>query len=514
MRRHETLRTTFQVVDGDPAQIISAPRPVIIPSIDLSELHEVDRERELHRLIAAEAQRPFDLSAGPLLRATLLRLGEEEHLLLFTMHHIISDGWSAGILAREAGTLYAAFTGQHAAPLAELPLQYADYTVWQREWLRGETLGAQFDYWTRQFDDLSPALELPLDHPRPKVRSLRGAFIPVEFNEELTNGLKTLSRVEGATLFMTLLAAFQTLLSRYTAQHDVAVGVPLANRRRREIEGLIGFFVNTLVMRTNLAGDPAFRELLGRVREVALGAYAHQDVPFEMLVERFQPARDAGHTPFFNVLFVFQNVPASTPEFPGLKSEQLDVGTGTAKFDLMLSLEESDGRLRGVFEYSTDLFDEPTIRRMLVHFETLLASIVQQPECRISELPLLEGEEEEQLVVEWNQTASDFPHTSCIHDLFYEQATRTPDEVALICGEERLSYCELDQAANRLAHFLRRHGVGPESVVAVATSRSTGMAVAVLGVLKAGAAYLPLDPEYPYERLSFMLEDTRACRQC
>ena len=509
VRRHEILRTTFQAVEGNPVQIISAPHPVSIPLIDLSERDELERERETQRLIAAEATRPFDLSHGPLLRATLLRLREEEHLLLFTMHHIISDGWSVGVLAREATQLYAAFTGQEAAPVAELPLQYADYAVWQREWLRGETLERQFDYWSKQLDGLSSVLELPLDHPRPKVRSLRGAFVPVEFNEELTKGLKALSRDAGATLFMTLLAAFQTLLSRYAAQDDVAVGVPVANRRRREIEGLIGFFVNTLVMRTNLAGDPTFRELLGRVREVALGAYAHQDVPFEMLVERFQPARDAGHTPLFNVLFVLQNASTSALELQGLRIEQLDVGTSTAKFDLMLSLEESEGRLCGVLEYSTDLFDDASIRRMLVHFETMLGRIVERPERRISELPLLQSEEEQQLVVEWNRTASDFPRTSCIHDLFHQQATRTPDEVALISGEQRLTYRELDQTANRLAHFLRRQGVGPESVVAVATGRSISMAVAVLAVLKAGAAYLPLDPEYPDERLSFMLEDAR-----
>ncbi len=509
VRRHETLRTTFQSVEGNPVQIISAPRPVNIPLIDLAMLDELHREREAQKLIETEAKCPFDLSHGPLLRATLLRLREAEHLLLFTMHHIISDGWSVGVLAREAAKLYAAFTGQAADLPAELPLQYADYAVWQREWLRGEILETQFDYWSKQFDGLSPVLELPLDHPRPKARSLRGAFVPVEFDEELTKGLKTLSRGEGVTLFMTLLAAFQTLLSRYAAQHDVAVGVPLANRRRREIEDLIGFFVNTLVMRTNLAGDPTFRELLGRVREVALGAYAHQDVPFEMLVERFQPARDAAHTPLFNVLFVFQNQPGNAPELPGLKIKELNVGTGTAKFDLMLSLEECGGKLGGVLEYSTDLFEERTIKRMLAHFETMLEGVVRRPESRISSLPLLETEEEQQLVVEWNRTAADFPRASCIHDLFYEQATRTPDAVALISGDLRLTYRELDQAANRLARFLMRGGVGPESVVAIATGRSTRMAIAVLAVLKAGAAYLPLDPEYPHERLSFMLDDAQ-----
>ena len=510
VRRHETLRTAFDVSQGTPIQIISAPRPLAIPLIDLSGLNEIDREREARRLIREEAQHRFDLSHGPLLRATLLRLLEEEHLLLFTMHHIISDGWSASVLAREATRLYAAFTGQPTAPLEELRWQYADYAVWQREWLRGETLDAQLDYWRKQFDELPPVLELPLDHPRPKVRSLRGAFIPAEFTEELTKRLKELSRSEGATLFMTILAAFQIVLSRYAAQHDVAVGVPVANRRRREFESLIGFFVNTLVLRTNLAGDPTFRELLGRVREVSLGAYAHQDVPFEMLVERLQPVRDGGGTPLFNVLFVFQNAPEVDLELPGLKIEQLDVETGTAKFDLMLSLEESDGRLRGVFEYSTDLFDGSTIQRMLGHFETLLKGIVQYPERRVSELPLLKAEEEREFIVEWNRTAAEFPRTRCIQDLFFEQATRTPDEAAVVCGGECLTYRELDHAASRLAHSLRREGVGPESVVAVATERSTRMAVAVLAVLKAGAAYLPLDPEYPHDRLSFMLEDTRA----
>ncbi len=509
VRRHETLRTTFQTVDGTPVQIINAPQPVTIPLIDLSAMDQVEREPEAQRLIDAEAQRPFDLSHGPLLRARLLRISEAEHLLVFTMHHIISDGWSTGVLAREAASFYAAFTSHETTLPAEFSLQYADYAVWQREWLSGETLEAQLDYWRKQFEGLAPGLELPLDHPRPKVRSRRGAFVPVEFNEDLTKGLKALSRSEGATLFMTLLAALQALLSRYTTQHDVAVGVPVANRQRREIESLIGFFVNTLVLRTNLAGDPTFRELLARVREVALGAYAHQDVPFEMLVERFQPARDAGRTPFFNVLFVLQNMPTVTLALPGLKIEQPDVGTGTAKFDLMLSLAETDGRLSGVFEYSTDLFAESTIRRMLRHFETMLEGIVARPSDRIADLPLLKTEEERQLIVEWNQTAADFPCTLCSHDLFYEQAQRTPDEIALVSGAEHLTYRELDQAANRLAHFPRRHDIGPESVVAVATGRSTTMAVAVLGVLKAGAAYLPLDPEYPSERLSFMLEDAR-----
>jgi amino acid adenylation domain-containing protein len=510
VRRHETLRTTFETSGETPIQIISAPAPVMIPLIDLSGLNEIGREREAKRLMRGEAQRPFDLSRGPLLRTTLLRLREEDHLLVFTLHHIISDGWSLSVLAHETSRLYAAFTGQPAEPLEELRWQYADYAVWQRDWLRGKTLNAQLDYWRKQLDDLPPVLELPLDHPRPKVKSLRGAFIPVEFSEELTSGLKGLSRSEGATLFMTLLAAFQTLLLRYTGQHDVALGVPVANRRRHEIENLIGFFVNTLVLRTNLAGDPGFRELLGRVREVSIGAYVHQDVPFEMLVERLQPVRDAGATPLFNVLFVLQNAPGVALELPGLKIELLDVETGTAKFDLMLSLEEADGSLRGIFEYSTDLFNESTIKRMLGHFETLLAGIVAYPERRISELPLLEPEEERRLIVEWNCTAAEFPRARCIQDLFYEQATRTPDAVALVYGREFLTYRQLDQAANRLAHFLQRHGVGPESVVAVATGRSTRMAVAVLAVLKAGAAYLPLDPEYPHERLSFMLEDTGA----
>jgi amino acid adenylation domain-containing protein len=511
VRRHEILRTTFDAPQGSPVQLISEPRPVSIPSVDLSGLNDAEREAEARRLTTAEAQLPFDLTSGPLLRATLLRLGGEEHVLLVTTHHIISDGWSVGVLVRETAELYAAFTGHRPAPLEELRLQYADYAIWQREYLSGERLDSQLAYWRGRLAGLPPALELPADRPRPTVRSTRGEFITLELPVGLTGGLKALSNREGATLFMTLLAAFQTLLSRYAGQEDVAVGVPVANRRRREIEGLIGFFVNTLVMRADLSGDPTFRELLGRVREAALGAYAHQDVPFEMLVEELQPERDLGRTPLFQVMFVLQNVPPYELTLPGLSVEQLEVGSGTAKFDLMLSLEESEGRLRGVFEYSTDLFDEATARRMLDHFATLLEGVVRQPGRRISGLPLLAEEEERQLLVGWNRTAADFPRGRCIHDLFAEQAGRTPDATALVFGDERLSYRELNERANRLAHFLRRTGVGPEAVVAVATGRSAEMAVGVLGVLKAGAAYVPLDPTYPRERLSFMLEDTRAC---
>ncbi|HEX8559857.1 MAG TPA: amino acid adenylation domain-containing protein [Pyrinomonadaceae bacterium] len=509
VRRHEILRTTFDAPQGSPVQVISPPRPVRVPLIDLSGLDEDAREAEARRLMNAEARLPFDLAAGPLLRATLLRLGEEEHALLLTMHHVVSDGWSVGVLVREAAELYAAFRESRPASLEELRLQYADYAVWQREWLKGDVLEAQLAYWRKQLAGLPPALELPAARQRPKARSLQGASLAVELSEELTGGLKALGRREGVTLFMTLLAAFQTLLSRYAGQQDVAVGVPVANRGRREIEGLIGFFVNTLVMRTDLSGDPTFSELLRRVREVALGAYAHQDAPFEMLVEELQPERSLSHTPLFQALFVLQNAPAAAPELPGLEVEQLEVGSGTAKFDLMLSLEESEGSLRGVFEYSTDLFDEPSARRMLGHFETLLEGVARRPESRISELPLLGAEEERQLLVGWNQTAADFPRGRCVQDLFAEQAARTPDETALVFDGERLSYRELNERANRLARFLRRSGVGPETVVAVATGRSTLMAVGVLGTLKAGGAYLPLDPSYPRERLAFMLEDAR-----
>jgi amino acid adenylation domain-containing protein len=510
LRRHEALRTTFGVVNGEPVQFIAPPQPFALPVVNLSELNDAERERELTEQIALEVQRPFDLSAGPLVRGKLLKLGDDTHVLVIVMHHIISDGWSVGVFVREVSASYKAISEGHPASLPELALQYADYAVWQREWLSGEALDAQLQYWRGQLAGAPPALELPTDRTRPKVQTFRGAAVPVELPESLTKELKTLSRRAGATLFMTLLAAFKVLLRRYTEQDDIVVGTPVANRQRAEIEPLIGFFVNTLVMRTDLSGDPSFTELLRRVRGVALEASAHQDLPFEMLVEAVQPARSLSHAPLFQVMFVFQNAPSEALELPELTLEEITVESTTAKFDLMLSLEETAAGLRGVLEYSADLFDETTVRRILEHFQVLLEGLVRQPDTSIAMLPLLTGTEKQRLLVEWNSTAGAFPKQLCVQQLFAAQAAQTPDTTAVIFGNERITYRELNSRANRLAHHLQKLGVGADSVVAVMAERSTEMVVGVLGILKAGGAYVPLDPEYPRERLAFMLQDTRA----
>ncbi|HEY0078606.1 MAG TPA: amino acid adenylation domain-containing protein, partial [Pyrinomonadaceae bacterium] len=510
IRRHETLRTAFRATTGgEPVQVIEEAEPFRLHVEDLSTIQPGERDGRARALALAEAQTPFDLSRGRLVRARLLRFGAQEHTLLVTMHHIISDGWSMGVLVGEVAALYEAYSTGKESPLEGLPIQYADYAVWQREWLQGSVLDEQLAYWREQLANAPAVLELPTDRPRPRVQTFRGASLPVSLPKSLTEALKALSRQTGATLYMTLLAAFQTLLGRYTGQTDILTGTPVANRRRAELEGLIGFFVNTLVMRTDLSGNPSFRELLTRVRQTALGAYAHQDVPFEMLVEELQPERSLSYTPLFQVLFVLQNAPSEALELEGLKASLLDVESGTAKFDLMLSLEETSEGLEGVCEYSTDLFDDRTVSRMLEHLRTLLVGAVESPERRINELPLL-TEAERRALSEWNATASEFPREACIHELVAEQAARTPESTAIVFGEASLSYRELNERANRVAHHLRSLGIGAETVAAVMMERSIEMLVGVLGVLKAGGAYLPLDPEYPQERLAFMLEDARA----
>jgi amino acid adenylation domain-containing protein len=510
IRRHESLRTKFQVMHGEPVQVIEEAHPFILPVVDLTALPPDAREREAQALAHEEARIPFDLTRAQLLRAKLLRLDAEDHLMLFTMHHIISDGWSLGVLIRELAELYKSFASGAESKLQELPLQYADYAVWQRGWLKGEVLEAQLAYWRERLKELPPALELPSDRTRPKVQTFEGATLRFQLSGQLTEDLKTLSRREGATLFMTLLAAFQTLLHRYTGQQDIATGTPIANRQRRETEDLIGFFANTLVMRTDFSGRPTFRELLKRVRETALGAYAHQDVPFELLVEELHPERSQSYTPLFQTMLILQNAPAEELELPELSVSLTGNESGVSRFDLAFSLEESEQGLEGVCEYSTDLFDETTIRRLTGHFETLLVSIIREPDERLNALPLLTSAEERQLLVEWNETAKDFPREVCIHELFARQAEKSPDSIALIFDDEQLTYRELQERANRLANYLRSLGVGAETVVGIMMERSTQMLVGMLGILQAGGAYLPLDPELPHERLSFMLEDAHA----
>jgi len=509
VRRHEALRTTFTAVDGQPIQVIAPEINLRLPVVDLQEIAETERDNEVQRLATQEAQQPFDLTIGPLLRVKLLRLDEAEHVLLLTMHHIVSDAWSLGVLMRELGVLYEAFSTGNPASVPELPIQYADFAYWQREWLSGEVLESQLAYWKQQLGGELPALELPTDRPRPPVQTYRGARQSFELSKDLTDALKALSRREGVTLFMTLLAAFKTLLYRYTGQEDVVVGSPIANRNRAEIEGLIGFFVNTLVLRSDLGGTPSFRELLGRVREVALGAYAHQDMPFERLVEQLQPERDMSYNPLFQMMFVLQNAPVPDWGFSGLALSPLEVDSKTAKFDLALSLTETEQILIGAFEYNTDLFDGATIARMVGHWRILLEAVVADPDKRIYELPILTEAEQHQLLMEWNDTEVDYPKDKCIHQLFEEQVERTPDHVAVVFEDEQLTYRELNARANQLAHYLQKLGVGSEVLVGICVERSLDLGVVILGTLKAGGACVLLDPTEPEQTLTFFLEDTQ-----
>jgi amino acid adenylation domain-containing protein len=519
--RHETLRTTFAVFDGAPVQVIHPRSPFVLPVVDLSGLPAGRRAALARRLAEEEAGRPFDLSRGPLLRALLVRLAEGDNVTALTMHHVASDGWSMGILVREVAALYAAFAAGRPSPLPELATQYADFSVWQHSWLRGELLESEISYWRRQLAHLPPRLELPTDRPRPAVQSLRGAVRLVRWPAGLTRQAQALSRHEGATLFMLLLAGFQALLARTSGQQDLAVGSPVAGRNRVEIEGLIGFFVNTLVLRGDMSGnqrgEPSFRELLGRTRETALAAYLHQDVPFEKLVEELAPERSLAQTPLFQAMLVLQNAPMGSLEVQDLRLHPLPVAGTTSKFDLTVTLTEYDGGLNGTAEHATDLFDSTTIDRLIGHFERLLAAAVEAPERRIAELPLLSEAERGQIVIEWNDTGPSEAHTVCdagAQELFAAQARRTPDAVAVVFGDgpqtAALTYAELAGRAGRLARHLRRLGVGPDVLVGLFVERSLDMVVGMLGILQAGGAYVPLDPGYPEQRLAFMLEDTRA----
>ena len=509
IKRHEALRTTFTTVDGRPVQVVAPTLTVGLPVVNLQDLTESEREAEVGRLAIEEAQRPFNLARGPLLRVTLLRLGEEEHVGLLTMHHIVSDGWSTGILIREMAVLYEAFSGGRSSPLPELPIQYADFAHWQRQWLQGEVLETQLTYWKGQLLGASP-LELPADHLRPAVQTFRGSLQSMLLPENTGEGLKAFSREQGITLFMTLLAAFKILLHRYTDQNDIIVGTPIANRNRLEIEGLIGFFVNTLVMRTDLSGNPAFVELSRRVREVCLGAYAHQDLPFERLVEELHLERNLGRNPLFGVMFVLQNKSLQTIELPGLTLSPVEIDSGTAHFDLTLHIADTEQGLIATLAYNKDLFEAATISRMLGHFRNLLEAVVANPERRLSDLPFLGEAERQQLLVQWNDNKAAYSKDLCIQQFFELQAERTPDAVAVVFEHERLTYAELNRRSNQLAHHLQALGVKPEIPVGICLEPSAEMVVGLLGILKAGGAYLPLDPAYPKERLAFMLETAGA----
>jgi amino acid adenylation domain-containing protein len=506
VNRHETLRTTFQVVADQPVQRVEPSQPMDLTLIDLTESTEPERESAAQAFIAAEARRPFELERGPLLRMSLIRMGKRDHILVMAMHHIVSDGWSEGILLRELAAFYEEFSGGRRAQQAELPIQYADFARWQREWLSGEVLEEQLSYWRDQLSGLS-VLELPTDRPRPPVQSFRGSRVTVSFSRELTQGLKELSRRESATLYMTLLAGFGALLSRYTGQRDVVVGSPIAGRNRAEIEGLIGFFVNTLVLRTDLSGDPSFRELLGRVREVALEAYAHQDLPFEKLVEELQPARTLGQNPLFQVTLALQNAPATKLALIGASLTPVGVPTLATHADLEVYLTERSDGLECAFVYATDLFDPETVSRMLTHYQRVLEDALANPARRVSDLSMLTQAERSQLLESWNRTEAEYPTGETVSGLFEEQVERTPDADAVAAGDERLTYRQLNERANCLARFLRKRGVGSEVLVGLCVERSLDMIVGLMGILKAGGAYLPLDPTHPPGRLAFMLGD-------
>ncbi|MBD2309013.1 amino acid adenylation domain-containing protein [Chroococcidiopsis sp. FACHB-1243] len=508
VRRHEVLRTTFKAVAGKPIQIISSETTLLLPVINLSDLPADLQAAQVKQLAQTEAQQPFNLQTDLTIRAKLLRLGEQEYVALLTLHHIAADGWSIGVFVRELSTLYQAFCTAQPLTLLQLPIQYADFAAWQRQWLTGEVLESQLGYWRQHLDGAPALLELPTDRKRPAIQTFRGANYSFGIPQELSAALNSLSQQQGCTLFMTLLAAFKTLLYRYTGNEDIVIGSPIANRNRVEIEPLIGFFVNTLVLRTKLEGNPSFEELLSRVREVALGAYSHQDLPFDVLVEELQPQRSLSHTPLFQVMFVLQNAPMPEIELSGLNLSLLENDSTTAKFDLTLFMEETTLGLIGTFEYSTDLFEADTIHRMAEHLQVLLSGIVTDSQQHLWELPLLTEAEKTQMAT-WNDTQVEYPLEHGIHQLFEAQVERTPDAVAVVCADRQLTYTQLNQRANKIAHYLQRLGVGSEVLVGICLEPSLDTIAALLGILKAGGAYLPLDPAYPQQRLAFMLADAQ-----
>ncbi|AGC45639.1 amino acid adenylation domain-containing protein [Myxococcus stipitatus DSM 14675] len=510
LRRHEVLRTTFHTSGGEAFQVIAPPAPWRLPTHDLSSVPAEQREDVARKVALEEGQKPFDLTRGPLLRLTLLKQSDEVHQLVVVMHHIISDGWSITVLIQELSTLYAAWSQSQPSPLPELPVQYADYAVWQRQWLRGEELERQLAYWRQHLADAPPLLELPTDRPRPAVQTFRGAAFPVHFDKALSSALKALAQREGVTPFMLVLAIYQLMLSRYSGQRDISVGSPTAGRRLAELEPLVGFFVNNLVLRTRLDGDPSFRELLGRVWETTLNAYAHQDIPFEKLVDELRPRRNLGHSPLFQVWFVLDKARLADFTAGPLTLSTVETDAGVSRFDLALFLSDTEDGLTGTLDYNTDLFDASTLARMAEHLRVLMEGIVAAPDARLSSLPMMPAHERRQLLVDGSAPPRELPQPRLVHRLFEAQAARTPESPAVVHGSESVTYGELNARANQLARHLRRLGVGPEVLVSICLERSTDYIVAVLATLKAGGAWLPLDPTLPSERLSFITSDAWA----
>jgi iturin family lipopeptide synthetase A len=508
VQRHEVLRTTFGSVDGRPRQVIRGEWHIPLILVDLQEIPDGERERELRRLIFDETHHPFDLSIGPLIRACVYRLHMDEHVLVLTLHHIISDAWSVGVFVKEFATYYEAFSTGTTTSMPELVVQYADFALWQHKWLQGSIREKQIVYWCKQLENIA-VLQLQTDHPRPSLETFRGAQQMFTLSHSVGDGLKEFSRRERVTLFMVLLTGFKTLLHRYSGQDDIAVGTSIANRTRVEVEGLIGFFVNMLVLRTDLSGNPSLRDLVVRVRKTALDAYANQDIPFEQLVEELHPARDTSHAPFFQVSFELHNAPLPTLELPALSLTPLQIETATTKYDLMLEMMDTDAGLQGWLTYNTDLFDAPTMTRLISHFQTILAGLVADPTQRLSTVAMLTPSERHQLLVEWNATAYNYPRTQCFHQLFEAQVAHTPDAVAVSVGVTHLTYHQLNQQANIVAHQLRILGIGPDTIVALLAPRGISFLITILAIFKAGGAYLPLDPRHPPQRIAQVLTRSR-----
>ncbi len=510
IKRHEVLRTTFAEEKGEPVQVIAPELKLKIRQIDLTVLPEEQRESEFMKMAVEESLKPFNLQTGPLLRITLIKLNPEDYGLLVVMHHIVSDNWSTGLFVHEIMRLYEAFVNNQPPQLPDMKVQYADFAVWQRKWLQGKTLEKQLEYWKKQLEGIPPLLELPLDKPRPAYQTYNGDFKLFEIPEDISNRLRELSRQQDVTLFMTLLAAFFVLLHRYSGQDDICVGSPIANRNRKETEHLIGFFVNTLVLRARIEGNPTFVELLQQVKETTLGAYAHQDIPFETLVESLQPERNMSHSPLFQVMFVMNNAPVEKLQLPGVELSLVEIENKTAKFDLILNITDGEPKLKCKLEYNTDLFVDASMDRFINHYLTLLQEITRQPQTPVGHLNLLSDDEKQLLLEVWSQPEKHYNSQKTVVELFEETAAQNPDAPALRVKDQVLSYSQLNEQANRLARHLIKNGLKKGQIVGINADRSAEMIVSFLAVLKAGAVYLPLDPDYPLERLEYMLKDSGA----
>jgi len=510
INRHESLRMYFPIVEGQPQIRIKKIENLNVLSLqDLSNLDQLTQSVTVETLINNNVQEPFNLNTGPLFKAKLLQLKDNQFILLLNMHHISSDGWSMGIFMRELRHAYLAFSQGQKPTLEPLPIQYSDFATWQRNWLQGEVLETQINYWKKQLKDAPQRLELPADHARPPIQSYRGSHYSHTLTPELTEQLNSLSQQQGVSLYMLLLAVFNLLLSRYSRQNDICIGSPIANRPHRQTEGLIGFFANTLVLRNQIKSEQTFQEFLQQTRQTCLEAYQYQDIPFDFLVEQLKPVRSLSYNPIFQVMFTVENNDSEALNLPGLKIEWLDSSYPFAKFDLSLLASESDGKLNCTWEYATDLFETITIQRMAEHWEVLLQQIVTNPQQKISNLSWLTKADQKQLEL-WNQTNTNYSQDKTLVDLFEEQVKSYPNNIALVFEEQSLSYQEVNQKANQLAHFLHQnYQIKPDTLIGICVERSLDMAIALLGVLKAGAAYVPVDPSYPEERIKYILENSK-----